>query len=151
MMTGVSLDMLKVSVIIIVMTRRLTDITDDAKRMIMEFINDLKTGIFTSPAEQLELTFVEAYYASVDSESAIQHLISNVLPYKDQIKKRNLHFFIDKKDVIFKGLPQARIDHFANMVTKPEELGGIDGETKRVVWDYFDTFLWLAEEYKKKC
>jgi hypothetical protein len=133
------------------MKRRDRDIKEDAKRTIIEFIIDLRTGIFSNPSEQLELVFVEAYYTKKDPEEAIHHLVSHVLPYREHITKRNLQFFVEKKDDIFRGLPQARIDHFAMLVATPSELGGLDEENKGIIWEYFDVFISLAEEYKKKC
>jgi len=127
------------------------DIKEDAKRTIIEFIIDLRTGIFSNPSEQLELTFVEAFYNNKDPEEAIHHLVSHILPYKEHITKRNVQFFVDKKDEIFKGLPQARVDHFATLVATSPELGGLDEENKGIIWEYFDVFASLAEEYKKKC
>lgn len=127
------------------------DIREEAKRTAMEFINDLKMGVFSDPSELVALSFVEAYYSGRDAEEVIDHLVTHVLPYKEHIKSRNVQFFINKKDAIFKGLPQANIDRFEVLVTRSPAEGGLDEENKTVIWQYFDTFLWLSEEYKKKC
>jgi hypothetical protein len=127
-----------------------SDIKEDAKRTIMEFITDLRRGVFDKPAEQLELAIVEAYYSGRDADEAMHHLVTHILPYKERITGRDVAFFVEKKGDIFRGLPAARVDYFASMVSTPSSLGGMDNVDKDVIWQYFDTFIWLAEEYKKK-
>lgn len=126
-------------------------IREQAKQTALEFISDLKMGIFTNPAELVALSFVETYYSSRDAEEVIDHLVTHILPYKEHIKNRNVQFFVNKKDMIFKGLPQENVDRFEKLITNSPVEGGLDDENKSIIWQYFDTFIWLSEEYKKKC
>jgi hypothetical protein len=141
---------LKVYVHSIVMAQSDEVLQGYAKNTIKEFIEDLRTSIFTGAVEQVALAFVDTYFSQISSEEAMGHLISHVLPHKVQIQNRNVQFFLDEKASIFKGLPEEKIDHFAKLVTTPAKYGGMDDENKEVIWRYFDTFIEIAEIYKKK-
>lgn len=132
------------------MTQRDDVLQGYAKNTIKEFITDLKNSIFTGTIEQVALTFVEDYFSRASPENSMGYLVSHVLPHKSQIQNRNVQFFLDEKASIFKGLPDEQIDHFAKLVTTPAKYGGLDDENKEVIWKYFDTFIEIAEIYKKK-
>lgn len=125
-------------------------VAEDIKTTILEFIADLKTGIFTNPTEQGDLLIVEFTFKTMGSMHIADHIVSHVLPYKTRICNRDVDFFIEKKKEIFAGLPTDRIEYFAELVRKPTTQGGLVKEDRDTIWSYFDTLLVLAEQYKKK-
>ena len=125
-------------------------IAENVKTTILEFITDLKDVIFNDSAEQGDLLLVEFFFKKMTNTSVTEHIVTHVLPHKNKIKNRNIQFFIDQKKQIFGGLPEDRVNHFANLVQKPREDGGLADDDKDAIWKYFDTLLLLAEEYKKK-
>jgi len=73
----------------------------------------------------------------------MDHVVTHVLPWKTQIRKRDVHFFQDNKH-IFEGLPSDRVEYYSEKLSKD-----IDEESRNVMWEFFDTMVELAERYKK--
>ena len=115
----------------------------DIKNTQLEFINDLKENVFSGMVEQGELFTVAFFFERLHPERCMDHVISHVLPWKKQIRKRDIHFFQDNKH-IFEGLPDDRVEYYSYKLAKD-----IDKESRDVMWDFFDTMLELAEQYKK--
>lgn len=124
-------------------------IAADIKSTSLELIADFRDNIFTNPVEQGDLLLVEFFFKKMEPKDIADRIVKHVLPHKKKIEKRKTRFFIVKKNVIFAGLPQDRVDYFANLVNTPEHEGGMSDENKDVIWTYFDTFIGLAEDYKK--
>jgi hypothetical protein len=108
----------------------------------LEFIADLKENVFSGMVEQGELFTVAFFFERLHPERAMDHVVEHVLPWKTQIHKRKVKFFKDNKH-IFEGLPEDRVEYYS------EKLANIDQESRDVMWDFFDTMLELAEQYKK--
>jgi len=125
-------------------------ITEDVKKTVLEFIADLRESMFTEQTEIGSLLIVELAFRKMSSETITDRIVAHVLPHKTNIVNRNVQFFIDKKREIFAGLPEDRIEYFAEMVRKPATEGGLNKEDRNVIWSYFDTLLILAEKYKKQ-
>jgi hypothetical protein len=125
-------------------------IAENIKNTVLEFITDLKEAIFTRPTEQGDLLIVEFFFKKMNNTAISDHIVSNVLPHKAQIEGRKIEFFLNKKKEIFAGLPEDRVNYFADLVRKSEEDGGLANDDRDVIWRYFDTLLELATEYKKK-
>ena len=125
-------------------------IAESIKNTVLEFIADLKDAIFTGPAEQGDLLIVEFFFKKMTNTAISDHVVTNVLPHKAQIEERKIEFFLKKKKEIFAGLPEDRVNYFADLVRKSEEEGGLAADDRDVIWKYFDTLLELAAEYKKK-
>jgi len=126
-----------------------TSLPEDAKNTILEFIKELRDGVFTEPSDQGDLLLVEFFFQKLHPLSVMTHLVEHVLPYEKEIKAKDRTFFITKKDQIFAGLPKERINYFADMITKPEDKGGISKDTENAVWEYFKTLRALSMKYKK--
>ena len=127
-----------------------TLLQDDAKQTILEFIKELRDGVFTEPSDQGDLLLVEFFFQKLHPLTVMAHLTEHILPYEKEIKGKERSFFITKKDKIFQGLPKERIDYFAKMITKPEAEGGISKDTENAVWEYFKTLRALAIAFKKQ-
>ena len=118
---------------------------EDIKNTILELIGDLKDNIFESEEEKGDLMLVEFFFKRMHPERVIDHIVSHALPHKNKIKNRDINFFIENRK-IFAGLPEDRIDYYCNMIAVGEKL---TDEDRQVIWSYFDTFVALAESYRK--
>ena len=122
---------------------------DDIKRTVIEFIGDIRDNIFVDRNDIANIAKVEFFFNIMNAQSVTDHIVTHILPYKNKIDARDMQFFVDQKDKIFAGLPPAMVDHFANMVLKPEKQGGLSLYDKNIIWSYFDTLILLAVNYKK--
>lgn len=122
---------------------------DDIKTTVLEFINDLKENIF-SKGEATDLAFVEMFFGCMEPAEIMDNVVQNILPNAEQIRNRNLNFFVEQKSKIFQGLPTDRVDHIELLLTLSPEKGGMSEENKDVVWSYFEAMVDIASEYKKK-
>jgi hypothetical protein len=120
-----------------------TSLCIDIKNTQLEFIADLKENVFSGPIEQGELFTVSFFFERLHPERAMDHVVSHVLPWKKQIRKRDVHFFQNNKH-IFEGLPADRVEYYSEKLSKD-----IDEESRNVMWEFFDTMIELAEQYKK--
>lgn len=119
------------------------------KTTLTEFIKDLKENIF-STEESSDLDFVSMVFACMEETEIMEHVIQSVLPNAEQIRARDLQFFIEQKKSIFQGLPMDRVNHIEQLITTPADLGGMSDENKDVVWSYFEAMVDIASEYKKR-
>jgi len=129
---------------------RNTDIADNIKTTVLELVADLKNGIFETPQEQGDIAIVEFFFSRLHTDDIAQHIVSHVLPHKSHIVARNTEFFMAKKNEIFRGLPEERVFHFAELIRRDETNGGLNDDNRRIIWEYFDTLVCLAEAFKKR-
>lgn len=106
---------------------------------ILEFVEDLRTHVFPSPADSGELLIVRQFFSLLPVRSVADHVVRHVLPHASQIRSRDEKFFLDNKS-IFAGLPDARVHYYSSAW----EDGRIDDENKAVIWQYFDTLIAYA-------
>ena len=125
-------------------------IAENIKMTILEFVNDLKDGIFTEPSDQGELLIVEFAFSKMNNSTIAEHVVSRILPHKENIKNRKIQFFVDNQGEIFRGLPKDRVEYFSNLIGRAPDEGGLADDDKIAIWKYFDTLILLAEAYKKK-
>lgn len=123
---------------------------EQLKNHMLELIDDLKC-IFTQPADTSDLNLMKIGLSIMNEVEIMNGVIENFLPYKKQIKERNIAFFKEHKNQIFSGLDQKRVDYFDSRITKSPAEGGISSEDKEVIWQYFDVIIQLSEDYKKNC
>lgn len=119
------------------------------KTTVRELIADLSENIFTSKEEKSDMALVDVFFECMSESQLMNHTIINTLPFAEQIKARDVHFFTTQKDKIFEGLPSDRIDYFEKLITTSSDEGGMSDENKNVIWDYFNIIVAIAEKYKK--
>lgn len=88
---------------------------------------------------------VKNFFSLLDNVTIIQHVISHVLPYKKEILEKNEDFFINNTS-IFGTLPESEVEYFRIIIGKE---GKMDQQDKDKIWNYFEIFIVIAEEYKK--
>ena len=117
----------------------------DLKETLLDFIADLKDNIFYTNEEKGELMLVEFFFKRLHTGRVMQHILKHVVPHKKMIKNRDLDFFIENRS-IFSGLPEDRIDHYSDVLSHQTK---IDDDDMNVIWQYFETMIAIAEQYKK--
>lgn len=121
-----------------------SEIIQDLKDTLLEFLIDLKENIALKPEEQGDLAIVEFFFNQMTCSNLMQHFIAHVLPWENAIKCRDDKFFINNKR-IFGGLPSDRVEYFSQM-WKGNRLTQEDRDS---IWEYFDTMVEIARQYKK--
>lgn len=129
---------------IIMQTDGRQQILDDLKETVHDFITDLGV-IFTEPTEKGDLSMVEFFYKRLHAETVMQHAITQLLPHKKRIQKRDIEFF-DQNRYIFAGLPDDRVSYYGDVIIRSSRFTEDD---ITAVWDYLDAMVELAENYKK--
>jgi hypothetical protein len=123
-------------------TKRENELLDLLYETIVDLINDLNT-IFTSASEQGDLIVVELFYKRLHKNMIMKRVIKNILPYKEYITKRDINFFRDNQ-FIFNSLPEDRFGYYRDIIIQEQRL---TKEDMKVLWDYLDVIITLAEEF----
>lgn len=126
-----------------------SNVAEDIKNTVSEFIGELRDNIFTRKEEKADMLKIEIYFTSMGDHVIANHIVAHILPYSHTIKKREIEFFLNNKTKLFASLPKDRVDYLADMVRKKKHEGGLAEEDRKVIWDYLDTLVALAELYKK--
>jgi hypothetical protein len=117
---------------------------EDLRQTVFEFHTDLG-DIFTSKIENGDFVIMEFFYKHLPKEVLMQYAIEKLLPFKPQIKERNIQFF-NQNTCVFSGLPEDRVAYYRDMIVTQKRLSEDD---LSMIWEYLDTMLALAESYKK--
>lgn len=121
-------------------------LTQMLKENILQFLTNFRDQVFKGKStEQADIQIVYSFFNLAGTFTIMNYAVEYILPHKDQIKSKDLNFFEDQKDVIFKGLPKEKIKYYSDYVKK----GKITKENMDVIWQYFDTILELCITYKK--
>ncbi len=125
------------------MTREIT--TSDLKRLILDFIQDVKDNISTTNEERGDMMLVEFFFKQLHPDMVLYHVINALLPHKDKVIARTEGFFMENR-FLFSGLPGDRVEYYVNHIKN----GYINAEDRKVIYEYFDTIIAMAEILKKK-
>lgn len=90
------------------------------------------------------------------SEAMITKFVKYVLPHKVKISNRERDFFIDEKEMFFNlckdedvdGVPMDR--EYVDVLTEVWASPIMTEERRNTIWRFFDVFIELMEQYKKK-
>jgi hypothetical protein len=119
------------------------------KTTIVELITEIQDTIFVKHEEKDDMIIVGFFFKKLTETELMDHTIKHILPHKTMILEHNENFFITEKGTIFAGLPQAKIEYFADVCKKPYKEGGLSDHNKAMLWQYFETILKITERYKK--
>ena len=122
----------------------MSQLVNGLQTQIVRFIKFLRENILTRQEDIDNSFLVELFFANMGGYEIMDHAVSKLLPWKNQIVERDENFFLTNT-FIFKGLPQEQIEYFGKL------LGGdqITPVNKEAVWKFFDVFVVFAEEFKK--
>jgi len=116
------------------------------KDNILQFLTNFRDQVFKGKStEQADIQIVYSFFNLAGTFAIMDYAVEYILPHKQQIKTKNLNFFEEQKDLIFKGLPKDKINYYSEYVKQ----GKITKENMNVIWQYFDTILELCITYKK--
>lgn len=121
------------------------NLLEEAKRTILDLLNEIEEIIELNDIEQGELALVKLIFTRMNDETIMKQIVTKVLPFKTEIDTRNKNFFINH-NTLFSSLPGQRVKHYRHILTDDDRL---DDEDREIIWQYFDTFIWLGEQYKK--
>lgn len=80
--------------------------------------------------------------------NVLNYVVLNILPLKQMIVDRDEDFFLNKCN-LFESIQN---DEKKNKVSRFKKLWRsecLDDDDKRVVWEWFDSFIYLSEKYQK--
>jgi len=120
-------------------------VLDNLKQVILDMISDIKDNILTLPSEQDDIILVEFFFSRLHPETVGHHVLKKVVPHKIRIEERSEEFFRNNK-FIFSGLKEDKINYYERVLSNPNR---VNAEDKKIMWEYFDEIIRLAEEYKK--
>ena len=117
--------------------QRQMDIMSLFKKNMLDFIDELVEQ-YPKEGDLIVIRFFLSEQTPI--ESLIEQFISRVLPHRDKIAKRNESFFIEN-DNIFGASPKDKVIHFKKLYTT------MNGEDRKTLWAWFDSFVSLADKY----
>lgn len=118
---------------------------DSLKKVILDFIRDIKDNVLTLPKEQTHMVKLEVFFECMRADIIAKHVQKKVLPFKKQIENREEQFFRDNT-FIFSGLPEEHMAYYTSILSDSDRF---DEDDKKAVWAYFDIIIDLIEQYKK--
>jgi len=80
-------------------------------------------------------------------EKIMLQFVSNVLPHKEQVKKRDEQFFLSNINLysdVNKKFGEQKVNYFKKLWTN----SNLDKEDKEIIWKWMDLFILLSEKYK---
>ncbi len=92
-----------------------------------------------------DVVYVKFFLSTMTHEDAMRHTIAQILPWKSQIEKREDRFFYKNKE-IFGKLPENKVNYFSDLWMDSH----LSKDDREEIWDFFDSFVAYAEEYKKR-
>jgi hypothetical protein len=77
----------------------------------------------------------------------LNDFVLKILPLKNMIKERNEDFFLNKCELFddIQGNGKGKVNRFKKLWRS----SSLDKDDKRVVWEWFDSFIFLSEKYQK--
>lgn len=95
--------------------------------------------------DEPDILIVRLFFESqVDPETLMKGFIKWVHPWKDYIVKHNEKYF-EENDHIFGPLPSDKVSYFKEKMKD----GTFDTDDKEIIWQYFEVFISLVDQYNK--
>jgi hypothetical protein len=111
------------------------------KSQVLNLIDDLLSFCPNEPDILLVRLFFEN---QVDEQTLMNGFVKWVYPWKPQIQQKNESFFEDN-DHIFGPLPTNKVEYFKVKLKD----GTFDESDKEIIWQYFQVFISLIDQYMK--
>lgn len=78
-------------------------------------------------------------------EDIMAYIITKIIPLKHMILNKDEGFFL-KNNILFEELDNKKVNHFKTLWRSPQLF---DEEDKKTLWQWFSSFIILAEKYQK--
>jgi hypothetical protein len=119
------------------------------KKTIKEFISNIRT--FIDPRDTdiiVDIIKVETFFdVRINSTQLMDHVISHIIPYKDQINSDNMdekkRYFMDQRYHIFQGIEKTKIDRIADLILS----GRVSDANINVIFQYFSKLAKAGDTY----
>lgn len=120
------------------------EILKQFKNGLIAFIDELINQFPQEGDLVLVRIFLKDRYPIID---IMNNFVLKILPLKDMIKERNEDFFLNNCQIlnVFNDKNKDKINRFRKLWRSQS----LDKEDKRVVWEWFDSFIYLSEKYQK--
>lgn len=123
------------------MTQRSEKVLAQLLDQVLNLLDDLLSICPDEP----DILLVRLFFQNqVDAQLLMDGFIKWVYPWKDHIKTHNEDFF-EKNNHIFGPLPTDKVEYFK---VKMKD-GTFDAQDKEIIWEYFEVFIGLIEQYNK--
>lgn len=104
----------------------------------------------------LGLSFSIPEMQKCTSDAMMTKFIKYVLPHKDKISAREKDFFVTEKEMFFNlckdedvgGVPMDK--EYVDVLTEVWASNIMTDDRRKTIWNFFDIFIELMEQYKKK-
>lgn len=80
--------------------------------------------------------------------SVLNYFVLRILPLKNMVIERDENFFLNKCE-LFENIGSVEKKGKVNRFKKLWRSSCLDDDDKRVVWEWFDSFIYLSEKYQK--
>lgn len=92
-----------------------------------------------------DIVYVKFFFKTFTPEQLMEHVVNKMLPWKKQIIEKDDNFFYKNKE-IFGQLPSNKVNYFSDLWMSNH----LDNDDREEIWEFFETFITYAEEFKKK-
>ena len=121
------------------------EILKQFKNALISFLDEL-IGQF--PSEGDLVIFRIFLKDRVPIVNIINYFVMRILPLKKMVDERDEDFFLNKCE-LFESIENAEKKGKVNRFKKLWRSECLDDDDKRVVWEWFDSFIFLSEKYQK--
>jgi hypothetical protein len=121
------------------------EILKQFKNALISFLDEL-IGQF--PSEGDLVIFRIFLKDRVPIDNIINYFILSILPLKKMIDERDEDFFLNKCE-LFESIQGSEKKGKVNRFKRLWRSESLDDDDKRVVWEWFDSFIFLSEKYQK--
>ena len=97
-------------------------------------------------SHRADIATISQFFTALDPIELMQQFIKSVLPYSDQIERKNEEYFHKHILALFQDFPQEKVYSLYNFIRS----GDCDADLKDDIWDYLQTIVALIKKYKKQ-
>jgi hypothetical protein len=120
----------------------LIDILKQFKNALISFLDELIVQFPHDPDLVIFRIFLKDRTEIVQLMNFCVH---KILPFKDMVKNRNEDFFLNHFTLLeLNNSVKNKANRFKKLWRSPS----LDSDDKRIVWEWFDSFIYLAEKYQ---
>ncbi len=121
-----------------------TEVLIEFKKQLIIFFDEL-IAQFPSEGDFVILRiFIDNQIPIIDAMNVFNHKINkDDMKLRKMVKERNEYFFLEHN--IFDQLDKNKVNHMKKLWRS----GQLEDDDKRIIWQWFDTFIFLGDKYTK--
>lgn len=119
------------------------EILKQFKRSLISFLDEL---ISQFPKEGDLVMFRIFLKDRIEIVTIMNLFVLKILPFQKMIEERNEDFFLNHCSIFnsIKGEKQSKVHKFKKLWRS----SSLDSEDRRIVWEWFDSFIFLSQKYQ---